>query len=287
VHVNLTSKAGATVSVSLFVSPLSPSIWTTISSSGTSAATAVTLSTTVLPGLPAAAATAAAMVANRLLVLAAAWRWLHARPDAPRLGLARAERGDGAHLGEALNRGDPVNAVGVVGGLMQRVATALVDNGGNLGGAVARDEERRDLEQRRAGERRVARCAVQSGAPASSERQQLVRRVRSGAFDEQLNHARRLQQRCSTAAPARARRRRPGGRGGAGARAKRADRAQGGVTTKDVHRRAPEPIGSSAARYCGAKRHRGEHGAPCAAVGGDGAASAEEHGREDLEERGP
>jgi hypothetical protein len=48
VHVNLTSKAGATVSVSLLVAPLSPSIWTTVSSSGTSAATAVTLSTTVL-----------------------------------------------------------------------------------------------------------------------------------------------------------------------------------------------------------------------------------------------
>ena len=48
VHVNLTSKSGGTVSVSLFVSPLSPSVWTTISSSGTKANVAVTLSTTVL-----------------------------------------------------------------------------------------------------------------------------------------------------------------------------------------------------------------------------------------------
>jgi hypothetical protein len=49
IHVNLTSKAGTTVSVSLFVSPLSPSIWTTISTSGTSVGINVTLSTTVLP----------------------------------------------------------------------------------------------------------------------------------------------------------------------------------------------------------------------------------------------
>jgi hypothetical protein len=48
VHVNLTSKAGVTVSVSLFVSPLSPSVWTTVSTSGTATEVAVTLSTTVL-----------------------------------------------------------------------------------------------------------------------------------------------------------------------------------------------------------------------------------------------
>ena len=48
VHVNLTNKAGVMVSVSLFVSPLSPSVWSTVRTSGTTADVAVTLSTTVL-----------------------------------------------------------------------------------------------------------------------------------------------------------------------------------------------------------------------------------------------
>jgi hypothetical protein len=48
VHVNLTSKAGVVVGVSLFVSPLSPSVWTTVSTSGTTTDVAITLNTTVL-----------------------------------------------------------------------------------------------------------------------------------------------------------------------------------------------------------------------------------------------
>lgn len=46
---NLTSDAGATVAISLFVSPLAPLIYTTLESSGAAGPIPVVLNTTVLP----------------------------------------------------------------------------------------------------------------------------------------------------------------------------------------------------------------------------------------------